>query len=157
SPSASSSLNGDLSCSYSLTGRNLLNTAEIKKLCRPWQLVTTRYSPVVLYSADIAKTIFNKMLGLGNENHNIKVVLKRQSLRSSHITRQEDMKILNVEDYFNTIGVLPKNASEETKKMEKQLTGFDKVLNKNKFELNEAIPFKNEKNILDELPFNEFI
>jgi type IV secretion system protein VirD4 len=78
SPSLSSSSsyggNTNTSASYNYTARKLLEIDEIKRINRPYQLVTSRNNPAVFYSPDISKTIFNKMLGLGDKKHNIELI-----------------------------------------------------------------------------------
>lgn len=65
----------------SLTGRDLLTPAEVKKIHRPYNLVTSRNDPAVFYSPDLSQWNFNKVLGLGNEEHNRKIRLARENMR----------------------------------------------------------------------------
>lgn len=83
-PSLSGSTGGNTSASYNLAGRELLMPSEIEKIERPYQLVKTGTDPVVLYAPDLSKTIFNRMLGLGDAEHNTKVILKRGDRRPEH-------------------------------------------------------------------------
>lgn len=99
SSSVSVSDNGT-SASYNLTGRPLLMPDEIKRIRRPYQLVTSRTAPAIMYGTDISETIFNKMLGLGDKEYNKQLIIRRQNLRKKRRVRVEDMKILSIQDYF---------------------------------------------------------
>ena len=81
SPSLSGSTKGESSASYNYTGRDLLMPEEIKKIKRPYQLVTSRDDPCIMYAPDVSKTVFNKMLGLGNMSHNERVIKIRSARR----------------------------------------------------------------------------
>lgn len=111
---ASSSTGGNVSTSYNLTGRNLLEISEIKQLNRPYQLVTSRNSPGVFYAPDISETIFNKLLGMGDKKHNIALTQKRGERREARNINVRDMRILSVADYIAGI------ASEDTGTLEQQ-------------------------------------
>ena len=84
SPSLSGSTGGNMSASYNLTGRELLTVSELEKISRPYQLVKTGADPVIMYAPDISKTIFNRMLGLGDEAHNTALILQRGARRPEH-------------------------------------------------------------------------
>lgn len=82
SPSVSANTQGGGgSASYNYTGRDLLTVDEIKQIKRPYQLVMTRFRPVIMYEPDISRMIFNKMLGLGDKQHNIEVIKLRNAAR----------------------------------------------------------------------------
>lgn len=83
SPSLSASTGGQSSASYNLTSRDLLTTEEIQRIRRPYQLVTSRADPVMMYAPDISKTFFNTMFGMGSKRHNQKLQKYRNSLRPS--------------------------------------------------------------------------
>lgn len=83
SPSLSGSSSGQSSASYNLTGRNLLMPEEVAKIKRPYQLVTSRVDPAVMFCPDISKTIFQGIFGLGNPDHNRQLIAKRQTRRPS--------------------------------------------------------------------------
>lgn len=85
SPGMSGSSKGDATVSYNLTGRALLMPEEIKRIRRPWQLVTSRAAPAIHYLPDISKTIFNDMFGMGTPEHNRKLLKKRLRERSEII------------------------------------------------------------------------
>ena len=81
SPSLSGSTGGNTSASYNFTGRDLLTADEIKRIRRPYQLVTSRSAPCVMYAPDLAQTPWNTMFGLGDQEHNRKVMLARSARR----------------------------------------------------------------------------
>lgn len=85
SPSLSASTGGQASASYNLTGRDLLTPAEIQRIRRPYQLVTSRADPVMMYAPDISKLFFNTLFGMGSKIHNQKLIKYRNSLRSSRL------------------------------------------------------------------------
>jgi len=57
--------------SVNLTGRALLMPEKVKRIIRPFSIVTSRQDPVIMYSPDLSKWHFNTMLGLGSEEHNL--------------------------------------------------------------------------------------
>lgn len=82
SQSGSSSASGSsASASYSLTGRELLTPDEIARINRPWQLVTSRAKPAMMYAPDISQTPFQAMLGLGTPDHNKRLIITRSAHR----------------------------------------------------------------------------
>lgn len=81
SPSLSGSTGGNMSASYNFTARDLLTTDEIKRIHRPYQLVTSRTAPRVMYAPDLAQTPWNAMFGLGDQEHNRKVMMTRNASR----------------------------------------------------------------------------
>lgn len=80
-PSISGSSNGSASASYNLTSRDLLTSDEIGRINRPYQLVTSRSAPAVLYAPDVSQTSFNSMLGLGDEEYNKNLIIRRNAMR----------------------------------------------------------------------------
>ena len=66
----------------SLTARDLLTLDEVKRIHRPYTLVTSRNDPAIFYSPDLSKWHFNEILGLGDEEHNRKIRLARENMRS---------------------------------------------------------------------------
>ena len=70
-----------MSASYNFTGRDLLTADEIKRIKRPYQLVTSRAAPCVMYAPDISQTPWNDMLGLGDMDHNRQVIIARNERR----------------------------------------------------------------------------
>jgi type IV secretion system protein VirD4 len=82
------------SASVNLTGRELLMTDEIKRITRPYSLVTSRENPAIMYSPDLSKWHFNIMLGLGNPDHNTKARNYRDLQRPERITKKEAENIV---------------------------------------------------------------
>lgn len=80
-PSLSGSSGGQQSASYNYGGRDLLTVDEISKINRPYQLILSRYGKKIMYAPDISLTLFNRMLGMGNEEHNINLLLYRLTAR----------------------------------------------------------------------------
>lgn len=81
SPNVSGSSTGSSSGGYSFTGRNLLDAAEMRRIKRPYQLVLGRHDPAIMYAPDISETPFNNLLGMGDEEHNRKLLLERCNAR----------------------------------------------------------------------------
>ncbi len=78
SPNTSSSTGGNSSGGYGLTGRRLLMPEEIAKIGRPYQLVSGRNGRhKIMFAPDISKTPFNRLLGMGDPEHN-RQLLERQ-------------------------------------------------------------------------------
>lgn len=77
SPSLSGSSGGQQSAGYNYTGRDLLTVDEISKNNRPYQLVLSRYGKIVMYAPDLSETPFNRMLGMGDKDHNTNLLLYR--------------------------------------------------------------------------------
>lgn len=92
SPNVSSSTTGG-SSGYSFTGRDLLGVSEFRRIRRPYQVVFSGYDPAVMYAPDISKTPFNKLLGMGGQAHNLKLVKSRNDSRE---TRSSDISFWNV-------------------------------------------------------------
>lgn len=69
----------------SLTGRSLLEQSELKRFKSPDAMVsvTGEYSGINLLP-DLSKWHFNKILGLGDEAHNTKIMIEREQARESH-------------------------------------------------------------------------
>lgn len=89
SPSLSGSTGGNTTASYNFTSRDLLTTDEIRSIRRPYQLVTSRNKPAIMYAPDISQTIFNPMLGLGDKRHNIRLIQERQKARPEREVSRE--------------------------------------------------------------------
>jgi type IV secretion system protein VirD4 len=72
----STSRNASSSSSHnvSLQARSLLDATEIGRLKRPYQLLITVNHPAMMYSPDLSKWLFNRMLGLGDKSHNKKFI-----------------------------------------------------------------------------------
>ncbi|MDE6433710.1 MAG: type IV secretory system conjugative DNA transfer family protein [Lachnospiraceae bacterium] len=67
--------------SNNLVGRELLTTADLKRIKRPYSLVTSRADPAILYAPDLSCWQFNELFGMGDEEHNRRLRQKRQEQR----------------------------------------------------------------------------
>lgn len=84
SGSSSANMSGhqaSASSSFNYMGRKLLENDEFGKINRPYQLILTRNDPAMMMSPPLEKTLFNKMLGLGDKEHNRKVFIDRNTRR----------------------------------------------------------------------------
>lgn len=106
-PSSSHSIN--------LTQRALLTADEVRLLSRPYNLIVSRNNPAIMYSPDLSEWFFNKMLGLGDMEHNRKVRESREKLRKERIAKQNQMDLWNIWQFY--IAECEKGDAEE---------GFDK-------------------------------
>ncbi len=86
--------------SMNLTSRSLLEPDEIRLLSRPYSLVTSRNNPAIMYAPDISKTYFNKILGLGDEQHNILVRELRESKRKVRQINNHNMNLWGIWEHF---------------------------------------------------------
>ncbi|BCJ93533.1 hypothetical protein acsn021_11020 [Anaerocolumna cellulosilytica] len=75
--------------SIQLTGRELLTSDEIKRINRPYSLVTSRNDPAIMYAPDLSQWYFNRMLGLGDKEHNRRLRAARENLRPSRKVSSE--------------------------------------------------------------------
>ncbi len=66
--------------SVSLTGEKLLNTDEVRRVKRPHQIITSRDHPAMM-CADLSQWMFNKMLGLGDMEHNRRLQEEQEQKR----------------------------------------------------------------------------
>lgn len=82
--------------SVNLTGRALLTVDEVRLISRPFSLVTSRSNPAIMYSPDLLEWSFNKMLGLGNKEHNRKVRELRENRRSIRTAGLSEMELWNI-------------------------------------------------------------
>lgn len=88
----------NLSHSINLLSRPLLTPYEVGRIERPYSLVTGRNKPVIMKSPDLSQWHFNKMFGLGNEEHNIEVRRIREEGRAA---RQDvEMEIWRIWDEY---------------------------------------------------------
>lgn len=90
-PSSSHSIN--------LTHRALLTADEVRLLSRPYSLITSRNNPAIMYSPDLSEWFFNRLLGLGNKEHNRKVREHREEIRESRESKNE-IDTWNIWEYF---------------------------------------------------------
>lgn len=91
---------GSSSQSINLTGRPLLNSAEIKLIGRPYSLLISKKRPSIMYTPDLSKYQFNKMLGLGSKAHNQKVREIRENNRPIRKT-EDKIDLWNIWEVFS--------------------------------------------------------
>lgn len=110
--------NPSSSHNVSLTGRELLTTDEIKKIKRPYSLVTSRNDPAILYSPDLSSWYFNELLGLGNEEHNRRVRMARDNIRPIRSVSHK-LELWGIWDEYKIL--LVKEQKEKSAKMMKEM------------------------------------
>lgn len=86
--------------SVSLTERKLLNTDEVRRVRRPYQIVTSRSHPALMYAPDLSQWYFNKMLGLGDEEHNRKLREERENKRPVITDTKQEIALWNIWVYY---------------------------------------------------------
>ena len=86
--------------SVSLTERRLLNTDEVRRVKRPYQIVTSRNHPAMMYAPDLSKWYFNKLLGLGDEEHNRRIREERENKRPVITDTKEEIALWNIWVYY---------------------------------------------------------
>lgn len=72
---------GSSSQSVNLIGRELLTPGEVSKISRPYNLVTSRNDPAIMYAPDLSSWMFNTMFGMGDEEHNTALRVLRENQR----------------------------------------------------------------------------
>ncbi len=87
--------------SISLTSRALLDPSEIGKINRPYSLVTSRDNPVIMFAPDISQMFFNEMLGLGDEQYNIKVRKIREDRRKTKTVKENQVDLWGIWEFYN--------------------------------------------------------
>lgn len=92
--------NGSNSESMNLISRPLLTEDEIMRIERPYLLVIpTGMFPVMSTLPDISKWKFNKLFGMGNQEHNTKLRKKREEQRPQR--ELEEIKLWGIWELFN--------------------------------------------------------
>lgn len=86
--------------SLSLTQRNLLNVDEVRRVARPYQIVTSRTHPAMMYGPDLSAWYFNKMLGLGDKEHNRLLREERENKRPIITDISKPVILWNVWVYY---------------------------------------------------------
>ncbi len=94
-------VNPSSSHSISLVGRELLTTDEIRRISRPYQIIVGRSHPALMNAPDLSKWNFNKMCGLGDEEHNRKVREERERKRPTISTQKEEIELWGVWTYHS--------------------------------------------------------
>jgi len=74
--------NPSSSHSVNLTHRALLTVDEIRRINRPYTLITSRNHPAMMQLPDLSEWFLNTLFGLGDKEHNRKVREKREGKRN---------------------------------------------------------------------------
>ncbi len=84
------SMEANYSNSSNMTGRDLLTVEEIMRIKSPYALVMkTSEHPVITQLPDLSKYLINQIWGLGDEEHNRKLVMEREAKRNARTTTME--------------------------------------------------------------------
>lgn len=86
--------------SISLVERKLLNVDEVRRIVRPYQIVTCRTHPAMMYSPDLSQWYFNKMLGLGDKEHNRRLREEKENKRPVITNTHEEIVLWNIWIYY---------------------------------------------------------
>ncbi|MDR2695629.1 MAG: type IV secretory system conjugative DNA transfer family protein [Deltaproteobacteria bacterium] len=86
--------------SLSLTQRSLLTVDEIHRVVRPYQIVTSRTHPAMMHSPDLAEWHFNRMLGLGDMEHNRRLQEERENKRPVITNVSQPVALWNIWIYY---------------------------------------------------------
>lgn len=86
--------------SVSLIERKLLTPDEVRRVSRPYQIVTSRSHPAMMYSPDLFQWHFNKMMGMGDMEHNRKLREKRENARPVLSDISKDVMLWNIWVYY---------------------------------------------------------
>lgn len=80
------------SSSASLTGRSLLEQAEVKRIRPPYSIcmITGEYAGINILP-DLSEYRINQLYGLGNEEHNTALILKREAARMERQTGELEL------------------------------------------------------------------
>lgn len=86
--------------SVSLIERKLLTPDEVRRVSRPYQIVTSRTHPAMMFSPDMSQWHFNKLLGMGDMEHNRKLREKRENARPVLSDISRDILLWNIWVYY---------------------------------------------------------
>ena len=86
--------------SVSLTERKLLTTDEVRRVKRPYQIVTSRNHPALMYAPDLSQWHFNKMLGLGDMEHNRRLREEREKKLPVITDTRQEIALWNIWIYY---------------------------------------------------------
>lgn len=86
--------------SVSLIERKLLTPDEVRRVSRPYQIVTSRAHPAMMHSPDLSRWHFNKLLGMGDMEHNRKLREKRENARPILSDISKDVVLWNIWVYY---------------------------------------------------------
>lgn len=91
-PSTSHSLN--------LLERKLLTVDEVRRISRPYQLVLSRSHPAMMFAPDLSAWAFNRMMGLGDKEHNRRVREEREQRRPILTDTRKEVMLWNIWVYY---------------------------------------------------------
>lgn len=86
--------------SVSLIERKLLYPDEVRRVSRPYQIVTSRTHPAMMHAPDLSQWMFNAMLGLGDKEHNRSLREKRENARPVLSDTSRDVVLWNIWVYY---------------------------------------------------------
>lgn len=78
----------------------MLNTDEVRRVKRPHQIITSRDHPAMMYAPDLSRWMFNKMLGLGDMEHNRRLREEREQKRSIITDTKQEIALWNIWIYY---------------------------------------------------------
>lgn len=106
-PSSSHTLN--------LIERKLLNVDEVRRVARPYQIITSRTYPAMMFSPDLSQWYFNEMLGLGDMEHNRRLQEERERKRPVVTDVGKEIALWNIWVYYqkDILRKLQQKAAEE--------------------------------------------
>ncbi|MDL2233519.1 type IV secretory system conjugative DNA transfer family protein [Ruminococcaceae bacterium OttesenSCG-928-L11] len=86
--------------SVSLIERKLLYPDEVRRIQRPYQIITSRTHPAMMNAPDISSWMFNAMMGLGDKEHNRALREKRFNARPILSDTSKDIILWNIWVYY---------------------------------------------------------
>ena len=108
-PSVSSSVsdgkhsNASYSSSSNMTGRPLLNPAEIAKIQYPYALCKiSGMDPLIGNLPDLSRSAINQIYGLGDEEFNRKLMKKEEAARVERRVSMQEIPLWGIWDQYNT-------------------------------------------------------
>ena len=78
----------------------MLNTDEVRRVKRPHQIITSRDHPAMMYAPDLSQWMFNKMLGLGDMEHNRRLREEREQKRPIITDTKQEIALWNIWIYY---------------------------------------------------------
>lgn len=124
-PSTSHSLN--------LVERKLLTVDEVRRISRPYQLVISRTHPAIMYSPDLSKWNYNKMLGLLDKEHNRKVREEREKKRAIISDLKASISLWNIWIYYQKEILKQKQNKNKVQNPTNETEKWDFSTNENNF------------------------
>lgn len=86
--------------SISLIERKLLDVDEVRRINRPYQVITSCTHPAVMYAPDLSQWYFNEMLGLGDKEHNRRLREEREKKRPIVTDVGKEIALWNIWVYY---------------------------------------------------------